>query len=286
MQAGIRPFYDRLIPENSVTDIQDALVAELQKLDLTVTEARIFLFLLTHGGSTANEIYQHTGIHRTDTYHHISNLLAKGIVLSTFDRPQKYHALSFNEAIESLIQSKQNALRLVSKKKDEYQYMINRIMETVVPSKNTSNKKDCYQVVVGEDAVNAKVKGILVNAKEEVMLLMATKSLVSFYHAEITDTLTQLALRGIQVTLKTSCKNALDYLAYNEKDMPVGIDYQSVSIRIIASALPLSFILIDNREMILLLENENISLKKSEPGFYTNSSSMTKVFKFIFDSII
>jgi hypothetical protein len=146
-------------------------------------------------------------------------------------------------------------------------------METVVHS-DVSNKKDCYQVVVGEDSINAKVKRILASAQGEVTLLLTRKGLVSFYHAEITDMLTQLSLKGVQVKLKTSCKNAHDYL-----------NNQCITAMTLASAVPLSFILIDNKEMILLLENENASLKKDEAGFYTNSSSMARVFKFIFDNI-
>ena len=81
---------DEFKVSNPNSEIENNLIAELQKLDLTLNEARILLFLMTHGNSTASDVSRNTGIQRTETYNYISTLLAKGVVFSTFDRPQKY----------------------------------------------------------------------------------------------------------------------------------------------------------------------------------------------------
>ena len=47
----------------------------------------------------------------------------------------------------------------------------------------------------------------------------------------------------------------------------------------------MNFVLVDNKDIILLLESN--SFKKSELcGFYTNNLSMISVFRFIFDNLI
>src|SRR5688572_7377009 len=130
---------------NPHADIEAKLVAELQNLDLTLNETRILLFLMTHGNATASDVSRHTGIQRTETYNYISTLLAKGVVFSTFDRPQKYYALPINEVIDCLVQTKQNALQSITEKKKSYQEMVDSILSsTIVPE---SDKKESYQIV-------------------------------------------------------------------------------------------------------------------------------------------
>src|SRR5919198_1990001 len=195
---------------NPNIEIETNLVAEFQKLDLTLNEARILLFLMTHGSSTASDVSRHTGIQRTETYNYISTLLAKGVVFSTFDRPQKYYGLPIDQAIDCLVQTKQNALLSITEKKKNYQQMVEAILSTtVVPE---SDKKESYQIVMGENSIHAKIKRMLADAKEEVTILVTDRNLVNFYHAEITDQLIKLTTKGIRVKLRTPCKNATNYI--------------------------------------------------------------------------
>jgi HTH-type transcriptional regulator, sugar sensing transcriptional regulator len=266
---------DEFKVSNPNLDIENSLISELQKLDLTLNEARILLFLMTHGNSTASDVSRHTGIQRTETYNYISTLLAKGVVFSTFDRPQKYYALQINEVIECLVQTKQNALQSIAEKKKDYQEMVEAILSsTVVPE---SDKKESYQIVMGENSINAKIKRMLAEAKEEVTVLVTDRNLVNLYHAEITDQLIQMTSKGVRVKLRTPCKNANDYISADDKT--------SISLKTTAKVVPVNFVLVDNKDIILLLESN--SFKKSELcGFYTNNLSMISVFRFIFDNLI
>jgi HTH-type transcriptional regulator, sugar sensing transcriptional regulator len=261
---------------NPNMDVENSLVTELQKLDLTLNEARILLFLMTRGNSTASDVSRNTGIQRTETYNYISTLLAKGVVFSTFDRPQKYYALPINEVIDCLVQTKQNALQTIAEKKKDYQHMVEAILSTtVIPE---SDKKESYQIVMGENSINAKIRRMLTEAKEEITVLVTDRNLVNFYHAEITDQLIQLTSKGIRVKLRTPCKNANDYISTEGRD-------SSISLKTTAKVVPVNFVLVDNTDIILLLESN--SMKKSELcGFYTNNLSMISVFRFIFDNLI
>jgi len=264
---------------NPNSDIENNLVVELQKLDLTLNEARILLFLMTHGNSTASDVSRNTGIQRTETYNYISTLLAKGVVFSTFDRPQKYYALPINEVIDCLVQTKQNALQTITEKKKDYQEMVDSIIcRTVVPE---SDKKESYQIVMGENSINAKIKRMLIEAKEEVTVLVTDRNLVNFYHAEITDQLIQLTSKGVRVKLRTPCKNANDYISAEGSDS----NTTPISLKTTAKVVPVNFVLVDNKDILLLLENN--SFKRSELcGFYTNNLSMISVFRFIFDNLV
>ena len=68
---------------NPNADVESNLVAELQKLDLTLNEARILLFLMTHGNSTASDVSRHTGIQRTETFISLEESIKRQVVLET-----------------------------------------------------------------------------------------------------------------------------------------------------------------------------------------------------------
>jgi sugar-specific transcriptional regulator TrmB len=280
MAASFR--MDELKVSNPYSEVENGLIAELQKLDLTLNEARILLFLMTHGNSTASDVSRHTGIQRTETYNYISTLLSKGVVFSTFDRPQKYYALPIQEVIDCLVQTKQNALQQITEKKKGYQQMIDSIVSNTVVQ--DSDKKESYQIVMGENSINSKIKRMLDDAKEEVTILVTDRNLVNFYHAEITDKMIQLTSKGIRVKLRTPCKNATDYITAEGEDGTKS-STTPISLKTTAKVVPVNFVLVDNKDIILLLESN--SYKKSELcGFYTNNLSMISVFRFIFDNLI
>jgi sugar-specific transcriptional regulator TrmB len=272
---------DEFKVSNPNSEIENSLISELQKLDLTLNEARILLFLMTHGNSTASDVSRHTGIQRTETYNYISTLLSKGVVFSTFDRPQKYYSLQMDEVIDCLVQTKQNALQSIAEKKKGFQELVDTIVSNTVV--HESDKKESYQIVMGENSINSKIKRMLAEAKEEVTILVTDRNLVNFYHAEITDQLIQLTSKGIRVKLRTPCKNATDYINGENEEGRKGSS--AISLKTTAKVVPVNFVLVDNKDIILLLESN--SFKKSELcGFYTNNLSMISVFRFIFDNLI
>lgn len=272
---------DELKVSNPHSEVENGLIAELQKLDLTLNEARILMFLMTHGHSAASDVSRYTGIQRTETYNYISTLLSKGVVFSTFDRPQKYYSLPIQEVIDCLVQTKQNALQQIAEKKKGYQQMIDSIISNTVVQ--DSDKKESYQIVMGENSINSKIKRMLDEAKEEVTILVTDRNLVNFYHAEITDRMIQLTTKGIRVKLRTPCKNATDYISAEGEDGEKSST--PISLKTTAKVVPVNFVLVDNKDIILLLESN--SYKKSELcGFYTNNLSMISVFRFIFDNLI
>jgi sugar-specific transcriptional regulator TrmB len=258
---------------NSYSQLENDLAVELQKLGLTFNEARIILFLMLHKNSNANDISKYTKIQRTETYGYISSLLSKGLIFSTFDRPQKYYTLSMKEVIECLVMTKQSELNILSTKKQEYQQVVDRVANTMVaPSSET---KDSYQVIMGENSINAKVKRMLANAKEEIIILITERNLVNFYRAEIIDFLIETATKGMRVKLLTPCKNAVYYLTNDNGEVST-----SVSLKVLTNYVPLNFVLVDNKEIVVLLESP---MKKQDlGGFYTNNASLVSAFGFIF----
>jgi sugar-specific transcriptional regulator TrmB len=257
--------------EAPLTDIENKLVAELQKLDLTSNEAKILVYLMARGRSSASDISRYTGIQRTETYNYISGLLARGIIFSTFDRPQKYHSMPLEEVVDCLLQSKRNALEVFEGKKKEYAAMFDALVSNKVVAQEDKQR---YNVIMGENAMNAKISRMLADAKEEVLVLLADKNLISFYHAGITEQLIDLTKKGVYVKLRTACKNAEDYIASSKQ----------VSCSMTSKTIPASFVLVDGKEMVVILEGQAVR-KPELCAFYTNNVSLVSVFKFLFENV-
>jgi sugar-specific transcriptional regulator TrmB len=85
--------------------MDEKLMQEFANLGLTLPEANILTVLLTNGNATAYDISKSTTIPRTETYTVLSNLISRGVVFSTSDRPAKYYSLQVDEVWNILSRS-------------------------------------------------------------------------------------------------------------------------------------------------------------------------------------
>jgi len=93
---------------------QDHLVLALQErlrdFGLTKNESKIYVFLSKHGPKKPIEISREEKIPRTETYHLLSNLEAKGIITPSIKRPTIFSALTIEKAIESILHDQQKKI--------------------------------------------------------------------------------------------------------------------------------------------------------------------------------
>ncbi len=93
---------------------QDHLILALQErlrdFGLTKNESKIYVFLSKKGPKKAIEISQEEAIPRTETYHLLSSLEAKGIVTVSIQRPTNFSAVKIEQAIESIINNQQERI--------------------------------------------------------------------------------------------------------------------------------------------------------------------------------
>ena len=82
-----------------------ALQEKLRDFGLTKNESKIYVYLSKNGSQKAIEISQNENIPRTETYHLLSNLEAKGIVTPSVQKPTRFSAVTIEKAIESIIQN-------------------------------------------------------------------------------------------------------------------------------------------------------------------------------------
>ncbi len=87
-----------------------ALQEKLQDFGVTKNESKIYVFLSKHGTKKAIEISREEKIPRTEIYHLLTNLEAKGIITPTFDRPKRFSAVTIEKAIGSILHDRQKKI--------------------------------------------------------------------------------------------------------------------------------------------------------------------------------
>jgi sugar-specific transcriptional regulator TrmB len=260
----------------SVYALYDEVLVTLQELGLNSKEARILLYLIIRKQSTAADISRYNDIGRTETYNYITGLMRKGIVFSTFDRPQKYYALSFEKALDHLIETRRGALQRIVESKADYCSILERVSRSI--SLSPIEDKESYQILSGENSIISTVKRTILDAHEEIILLLSEKTFASFYHTGIVDDLVAKTNKDVTVHLHTSCKNVRDYLGKNVERSNKIIINSGIEEKMV------DFVLIDNKDIVAILLSASKADKAKPHGFYTNNLAIISVFKTFFEN--
>jgi len=262
--------------KEKLAEYENEIIAQLSKLDLSPNEAKILLYLMIYNSSTASEIAKLSGVARTDSYYYLSSLLAKGVLRTTFDRPQRYQSLSYKEAVEHLIKVKTANLGSVSEKKEYYHGLISQILDNVVQHKEAD--KDVYQVVVGKEPLVAKIHSLIQTAKKEITLLLSEEEIMILYRNNLVDELHKSVSRGVKVNIKTPSTNISSYIKGE------GNTQQKISLEVINNSSPVGCIIFDGEEMITFIESNTKGFRDSGIRvFYTNNRKLISAFKITSD---
>jgi len=86
--------------------ISNSIQKILLKLGLTQNESKVYLYLNKNGSKKAREIAQNQKIPRTQTYHLLTALQNKGIVVVISGRITKFEGIEFEKVLDILINNK------------------------------------------------------------------------------------------------------------------------------------------------------------------------------------
>ncbi|MEW5839846.1 helix-turn-helix domain-containing protein [Nitrososphaera sp.] len=268
--------------ETRIAETEKAVLEELTRLDLSMNEAKILFNLMIHKNSTVTELASLTGIARTEMYRYLESLLSKGIVHTTFDRPQRYYALPYKEAIDHLVEIKMSALRSVSEKKDDFHRIVDGIVDSMVQEERTDN--DSYQVIIGEDAMMAKLGRMIAKAEKEVTMIMQRDELVMLYRDGILSELCKLASKDVAVNIKTSYPRAQELLEEGPSATATKKKGMMIKLTIIRDApQSLNCLVCDDRELVLVLSKASSTKRQETKTFYTNNRLMVSAFRVVLD---
>ena len=250
----------------------EKLKMELSKFGLTSNQSKVFLFLEKSGPSTATQVSKSMKIPRTETYHLLTNLQNRGIVLASFQHPIKFTALPLNKAISVLINVEKERVK-------QLEYQEKNLVElwSAIPGydiKHDYVKDGKFQMLQGINQMTGKIGYMIDNTKKSLQILASEKDFMKFYHSGFLEKIE--VLKAESQLISSSSKNTpyifKGKLKDKAKKMPLKIKEE------------LCFIIKDDDELLLFMTAPS---KPSQDIFamWTDSLSMVYTLKLLFGYI-
>ena len=253
----------KLIFGNCPVDVEqyEEIRNELLKFGLTSNQVKVFFYLGKFGSKTAIEISRSLRMPRTETYHLLSSLQSKGIVLSSFNHPTKFSSVPLDKAMVALINAESARLNSLKSSEPLLKTLWDKVPNLGAGSKDTEEEK--FQVLRGGNQVNSKIIGMLSNTKNEFLILGCEKDFLRFYHADFLDIIKN---------------NSIDYkllTSTSEKAWYIFDDIDKSKVRQLESSIKdnLCFLIKDEKEILIFVKNSKIT-NKEVTALWTNSESM------------
>ena len=168
------------------TDPVAETTALLETFGLTEYEARCFVALVRIDHGTAREIAEVADVPRPRVYDSVESLQERGLADVQDAQPRRFRAPAPRDAIDRI--------------RREYGDRLDRL-ERLLPRLQSPEPREDRAgiwVVEGDDAVSDRLAGLAGGASEELLVVVATESLLT---DEFVDALAEAAERGVPITV-------------------------------------------------------------------------------------
>ena len=198
----------------NATENMEEAVEVLQQLGLKEYEARCFVGLSRLSTGTAKKLSEITEVPRTRVYDAIRVLEAQGLVQIQHSSPQKYRAVSLDEATETL--------------RDHYENRIQRLHDALDPVEIIDSEEDTLVQQVwamsGRHPIENRVNQLLTDATDEIVFVVGDEFILT---EELVDTLNSV---GSEVdlligALSEELQNELRTAVPSAKTFVSGLDW-------------------------------------------------------------
>ena len=261
-------------PLKSLKIIEDTFL----KFDLSRNEIRVYIHLARSGTHKAREISDALSLHRTETYRILRDLEKRGLISCVLEKPLKFMAIPFEEALETLIKAKKLKIQLLERQKKNLIDLWFSIPQQKVEPQN----KEIFQILEGEEQMIMKANEVLDRTREEIYVLAPDLDLLRLYHSGFTDNLEKVSSKDVKVRLLTNHSPKSRFIA--EKMKLTDVKYLLSNVE----NLP-SFIISDQEQLLFSIKNGNgtqnsgMRKKKEKISFlWTNYDAFIKALKMLF----
>ena len=249
----------------------DKLKDELAKFGLTSNQSKVYIFLGKYGSKTAPDVCKALKLPRTETYHLLTTLQNKGIVSATFQHPIKFSAEPLNKAMWILVNAEKERVSSLERK----ERVIVELWASI-PEFNsvTENKESKFQILQGTNQIHGKIKEMIINTKNEFLVLGSEKDFLKFYHSDFFEPLDK---GKIDLKILSSL---------SEKSMYIFDDIDRSKVRKMPENIKesLCFMTKDDEEMVFFIKNASQSSQEITAA-WTDSEAMIYSMQMLFNSI-
>ena len=251
---------------NSLRVIRDALL----RFDLSKNEVRVYLYLARFGAQKAQRIAEALNVHRTEAYKILRRLEKQGLVSCIFERPMKFVAVPFDNALGNLIEERRQRVHQMVQWKKE----LMTTWRSLPKGQAKKIRKETFQVLEGRKQVSVKATQLLEGCSSDIKMILSDETLLWLYNSTFFDDLEELAKkRSINVKILTNYSPTSTYVLEE-----VSIDDGDFSYVDLDDAP--CFIIVDDDEMLLLMDKPDEDNKAF--AIWTNYMTLLKSYRLLF----
>ena len=179
-------------------ELLDKMILDLAAiLEWEEFEVKIYVHLLRVGPMSASALAKEIAGDRTKVYRGISKLTNHGMVTTTFSNPKLCIPVNPKEAIQNILQRKENEIMRIKKDGIKIIEKINEFCPTNVSTCPT------YHIVQGWQNIFSYVEKLIENASDVVYIVTTLKTISKMYHTGIPDKIKVCERNGCEVRLLT-----------------------------------------------------------------------------------
>ena len=259
----------------------------LSERGLSAKEAKIYLHLAKNGPQKAIEISKNLKIHKVEVYRFLKYLENKTLVEPALERPTRFSALPFEQALDSLIaERKKTTLELEEKR--------NAILDQwkLLEADNMSAAPERFLVLLGRTNIFLKTSQLIKQTKKEFLGISTTLAWMlddqTVYLPESIKELRQNS-RNRQIHARGICqvdeKNLNETTDFNQKMQRKHLLTEIRHLNFGTSFIPRLGIRDEEEAVVFLTPNRHRMLSKDETGFWTNSKAVVAALKALFEEL-
>jgi len=227
----------------SIKIIEKALL----DLGLSRNEAKVYLFLAKAGKSTASKVAKAVSLNRTEIYRVLKGLERKGLVSLVLEKPMKFVAVPFENAVSWLIEAEKMKLRTLEQRKDR----LLEIWVSLPGSYMDSELREVFQILEGSNQIESKARELLESTKYEFCVFISEDIIGRLYHSGFLDELERISKKGVDVRLIADNSPKIEFFVKEMK-------FKNIKY-VLMDAGDLPFFLISDEKEVLLMLRKNRS---------------------------
>ncbi|MFB0562490.1 MAG: helix-turn-helix domain-containing protein [Candidatus Lokiarchaeia archaeon] len=245
---------------------------------LTDKEAELYLCILRSkkGCMSAREICNVLDFSRQMTYRLLTELIQKGFVSQTLERPRKYIAVNPLDALDTLINIKRQQITQLKKTKPSLEVLLSSV-------KNYEVDNPEFRLIHHRQNIYSAMADMVLRAKKRVDLLTDERGLYLCSPFGLTDIFNEISKNGVYVRLLTK-------ITPNNSEIVKSLNPK---IRIKHGFHPDQNILIaDEKCLLTFIQTNDVKKMKSkaDSAFFTTSSTFitqqSKIFNYFWENAL
>ncbi len=172
-------------------------MGKLERFGLEEKAARVYYHLSRLGSSTASDLAEATGIHRTQVYNVVETLEQEGFVESTLERPRKFVPRPVKSTLDQVIKARRKRL-------DRLETTWEEVVDAWPRFEREDARQERFAVYHGRSQIKGALNRMIEDAEEEVLAVAHKRGLGRWDAMGILDELRVRSEEGVVVRAMTS----------------------------------------------------------------------------------